>query len=601
MATIMRVGGGAGGGKAPEGKPVSGLSVGDIITITESGMPVHYRIVHKGLPSSIYDSSCDGVWVTRESLHSSMPWDSDGSNNDYEKSTVHEYLNGAFLNQFTSETRKHIKQVKLPYVKGTGNGSVVSGFDGLPAKVFLLSGVEVGFTTAQSTSLPLDGVRLEYFSSNARRVAYYGATASVWWTRSPYLQNTGNVWTVKADGAIGGSAYNASGLYIRNAMVLENTTLVNLTPNDDGSYSLVSDAVTDIFGIARDITASSPEWVRTDGAVAFKATASVGTMAGESSFDNIYPWSEMKRVTLDTGDVMVRIPKFYYGRYRNGNIERIQISGRADVGLTLHPAFNHAGVEQECVYVGAYKAGIDQTVSSNWKATSKSGVAPMTGGTRQQFRLWARAKGAGWSLIDISTLSAIQMLYLVEFANNNSQAMIGRGVVDSTSGVFNTGTADAVPNLTGRPAGTDGNTDVVYRGIEGFWGNVWEFVDGFNYYSGNLYACNDPSKYADNTSTGYDTQMSYTVPVTLSGIYISKMGLDTKGNPHIMLPESASGGSESTYYCDAGWSSSSGWMVYLRGGEYSAGSKNGMFCDYLAVGSSGANTSIGSRLIYIPQ
>ena len=46
-----------------------------------------------------------------------------------------------------------------------------------------------------------------------------------------------------------------------------------------------------IYGISRDITASSPVWARTDDAVGKTATASVGTIAGHSDFDNCYPWS----------------------------------------------------------------------------------------------------------------------------------------------------------------------------------------------------------------------------------------------------------------------------------------------------------------------
>jgi hypothetical protein len=57
-----------------------------------------------------------------------------------------------------------------------------------------------------------------------------------------------------------------------------------------------------------------------------------------------------------------------------------------------------------------------------------------------------------------------------------------------------TGWADAVGGHTGRGAGTDGKTEVCVLGVQGFWGNWWQFVDGANmdssYY---MWVCDDPA------------------------------------------------------------------------------------------------------------
>lgn len=348
-----------------------------------------------------------------------------------------------------------------------------------------------------------------------------------------------------------------------------------------------------IYGISRDKTVSSPVWARTDEAVGKTATASVGTSAGASDFDNCYPWSGITRETLSTGDVMVKIPKFYFQRYREGNIEYIRIADEKTTGFKLHPAFKHAGVEVDYIYVGAYKT------SSNNK--SVSGASPQVSQTKATFRTNAKAKGAGWSLWDIAALSAIQMLMLVEFATNNMQTAIGRGYCDKTSGRagINTGSTNSVANLTGRPAGTDGLVDVVWRGIEGLWGNIWEWVDGVNWNDGTYYVCNDPSKYADNTATNY-TALSFKGATNWSASYITEEGLDTGNNEHVMLPAAAGSGSESTYDCDACWSST-GWRVFIHGGIWSDGSGCGLFTAYLYPTSSGSTATIGSRLLYIPS
>ena len=348
-----------------------------------------------------------------------------------------------------------------------------------------------------------------------------------------------------------------------------------------------------IYGISRDTTASSPVWARTDEAVGKTATASVGTIAGASDFNNCYPWSGITRETLSTGDVMVKIPKFYFQRYREGNIEHIRIANKKTTGFDLHPAFNHAGVEVDYIYVGAYKT------SSNNK--SVSGARPTVEQTRATFRTNAKAKGTGWSLWDVAALSAIQMLMLVEFATNNMQSAIGRGYCDKTSGGarINTGSTNSVANLTGRPAGTDGKVDVVWRGIEGLWGNIWEWVDGVNWNGGTYYVCNDPSKYADNTATNY-TALSFKGSTNWNGSYITKEGLDTGNNEHVMLPAAAGSGSESTYDCDT-CTSSTGWKVFDHGGYWGDGSGCGLFTAGLNAASSSSSEDDGSRLLYIPQ
>ena len=373
---------------------------------------------------------------------------------------------------------------------------------------------------------------------------------------------------------------------IKNGETSERT--VNVT-QFDVYYVELSFAT--IYGISRNITSSSPAWARTDNAVGMTATASVGASAGHSDFNNAMPWKGIVRETLSTGDVMVKIPKFWYRRYRSGNVEYIKIADNPTAGFSVHPLFNHAGKECDHAYIGAYKT------SSNNK--SVSGASPQVSQTRAQFRSNAKSKGAGWSLIDIAALSAVQMLMLVEFADNNVQSKIGRGYCDNNNGSLKTGSCNSIPNLTGRPAGTDGKTGVVYRGIEDFWGNVWEWVDGVNWKDDTYYVCNNPANYADDTATNY-TALSYKGATNWSSSYITRVGLDSGNNPHVMLPAAAGSGSESTYMCDGCWSDT-GWRVFRRGGDWYDGSICGLFTANLSPASSDSGANVGSRLLYIPS
>ena len=375
-------------------------------------------------------------------------------------------------------------------------------------------------------------------------------------------------------------------------------TITDGTKTATDTVNLVADytkamSFAKIYGIYRDITEASTVWVREDDAVGKTATASVGTVAGSSDFDSCYPWSGIQRETLSTGDVMVKIPKFWFRRYRDGNIEHIKIADKKTTGFELHPAFKHAGVEKDYLYVGAYKT------SSNNK--SVSGASPQVSQTRATFRSNAKAKGTGWGLIDIAAVSAIQMLILVEYATNDVQSAIGRGYCDKTSSgaSIKTGTCDSVANLTGKPAGTDGLVDVVWRGIEGLWGNVWELADGVNWNGGTYYVCNDPSKYTDDTESNYE-RLSYTGSTVWSSSYITAVGLDTGNNPHVMLPSAAGSGSETTYQCDGCWADTE-WRVFKHSGYWASGSLTGLFASVLDNSSGSSASRTGSRLLYIPQ
>ena len=371
-----------------------------------------------------------------------------------------------------------------------------------------------------------------------------------------------------------------------------------IVEKDPDGYWRITEAPEDIpveppkiFGIQRDITNPSPEWTRTGDAVGMTATASVGNTAGRSDFDKCMPWAGMVRETLSTGDVMVKIPKFYYRRYREGNIEHIEIADKPVEGFSVHPSFNHTGQEKDFIYIGAYKT------SSNNK--SISGATPQVNQLRSVMRNNAHSKGEGWNIIDISALSAIQMLFLVEYATNDSQKAIGRGYVDGNSSILQTGTCDNVLNLTGVPTGTNGKVDVIYRGIEGLWGNIREWVDGINFNNREIWVCNNPSQYADDISTNY-TKLSYNL-INNTG-YITELGIDQGENKHIMLPFN-SGGSNSTYYPDYvnGNINNRTWRVLNISGGLQGNSDAGLFCSYCDFGSMNSHDRVGSRLLYIPS
>lgn len=211
-------------------------AVGSIVKIKVNGAAKDFIIVHQGKPSSVYDDSCNGTWLLMKDIYTTYTF---GNDNSYKDSSIHTYLNGTFYNLIDSDIRAAIKQVKIPYLNGTGggDGSLATGANGLSTKVFLLSGYEVGWTTSDDINFPKDGIRLAYFGSgsggNSKRVAYNGSSADRWWLRSPHTDNHGSVWAVNTEGSYDAGRWNYHSDGVRPALILPSTLFVS----NDGTVS----------------------------------------------------------------------------------------------------------------------------------------------------------------------------------------------------------------------------------------------------------------------------------------------------------------------------------------------------------------------------
>ena len=210
---------------------LSTKAVGSTVKLKVNGTAREFLVVHQGKPSSLYDESCNGTWLLMKDCYENRQWHSSNSNS-YKASTIHSYLNGTFLNLFDADIREVIKQVKIPYVNGTGNSAVASGSSGLSCKIFLLSGREVGFSTSDNQYFPNDGAKLSYFESGTgssalnKRIAKLNGSATYWWLRSPYTSITGSAWFVYSSGSCG-SGRCAGSYGIRPALVLPSNLLVS--------------------------------------------------------------------------------------------------------------------------------------------------------------------------------------------------------------------------------------------------------------------------------------------------------------------------------------------------------------------------------------
>lgn len=214
----------------------SDLAVGTVVKLMEGSTAVEYLVVNQGIPSnsSLYDASCDGTWLLRKDIHSERVWDSDEVSR-YANSSINAWLNGDYFNSLGTVEQTTIKQVKIPYrTGGAGGHDDNTGANGLPCKVFLLGGYELGWTTSDSEYFPVDGAKLSYFesgtstSANSKRIANYNGSAIRWWLRSPHTNSTVLVWLV-GDGGANLNTKSSHAYGIRPALILPSTAKFDAT------------------------------------------------------------------------------------------------------------------------------------------------------------------------------------------------------------------------------------------------------------------------------------------------------------------------------------------------------------------------------------
>ncbi len=314
---------------------------------------------------------------------------------------------------------------------------------------------------------------------------------------------------------------------------------------------------TKIYGVKRNIESESTEWERIDDGIDLTANAQIGPDATnvKNDFDSVYPWSDIETYTYDVekkevtswyneekdkfkfdgskGEVLTYIPTFYYKRYQEDGYEYILISNKNLEGYTRSDAFS----------IGRY------TMSGDSNAVhSKSGKQPLTNKKINEFRDYARALGDEFSQLDYHYF-IIQLLYLVEYADYDSQVKLGQGyTATSNTAVIKSGGCDEL----GMKSGTLNNDEqhsMIYRGMEDIYGNVWQFVDGINIKDHQAYVCYNPNQYESDKYDGCYQKLGY-VNANVNG-YIKKLGYDSK-NPLVSFPTEI-GGSASTHISDNYW------------------------------------------------
>lgn len=182
------------------GYTLSDLAVGDSVFMDFSGLGSYnnneFMIVHKGLPSTAYDSSCDGIWVMAKYMEQ-LPtrWSTTSSSVSYGGSSIHQYLNNEVLSKFDSTMQNIIKEVTIP-----------SRLCTVSTKLFLLSYDEVVGKQPYDDNL-IEGAILDYFngaSAEDRKClpssSDTGKYGKYWWLRTQYPLGTSDAYCIDSAG-----------------------------------------------------------------------------------------------------------------------------------------------------------------------------------------------------------------------------------------------------------------------------------------------------------------------------------------------------------------------------------------------------------------
>jgi len=473
-------------------------------------------------------------------------------------------------------------------------------------------------------------------------------------------------------------------------VIVDNAQNVNITLDTNQIYvtekemrEAIDEAISkkgNLYGIKRKVNDNtSPAWERIGDSIGLVAKATKNGETVQNDFDSRYPWSEIISYNYDVikkkinayygdptfkfdgtnGEVLTRIPEFYWKREIINGYEYIYIADYAIAGFNKSEEFS----------VGRYDACIDE----DGKLHSYSGYSPSTNKNITQHRDAAKLLSDEFCMIDYRYFM-LQMLYLVEYANYNSQSQLGNGIIgirynandkaiiaqertntiviatndyfkvgqqiaigttvdgvsickdrtitkiteyskDTTEGTAITFDGDpvniAIGNIIHACAQKEGGCDslgmksgclandsqhaVIYRGIENIFGNVFNWIDGLNIQNYQAYICRNPKEYISDKFEVPYIKLGY-VNCNEKDMYIKKLGFDEK-NPDIALPIEIGGGAgSSSGMCDFYYSSEGNRVAHV-GGHFHNGSSAGLWCWYCYSSSVTSYLRCGARLL----
>lgn len=375
-------------------------------------------------------------------------------------------------------------------------------------------------------------------SGNATISAVSGNTSLI--TITSINQNTGEI-SVKSSGSVSGS------------------TTITISIPDTQNYTEASATITvsarmvNVYGVEWDWeNGNSSRGVRIDDSANFSdPNPAVNNGTGSSPFDNLMPWSGMRKVNR-TGGVMVMEPRYWFKWTKTGKKLKLQIADGPLDGFYTDPvnmARDDDLPESTVSYIGRYPCNNTNFLSQTACGLNSNRLNLTT--YRETLR---DVIGSNYYLVDFNQYWYIGMLYLVEFADWNTQKTIGIGGVTADT---LTGGTDAMQYHTGTSASSrTSRGEVQYRNVERLWGSPEVWLDGMwrenTTTSKKIFVVKSPKKYMTNNVYGTNSDAIYLGDYTPSTdrVYPAEFTIPTEPGFEWALYPCAGGGSVNTYVTD---------------------------------------------------
>ena len=299
---------------------------------------------------------------------------------------------------------------------------------------------------------------------------------------------------------------------------------------------------------------------------------------------NLYENGDAAPVTKLGNDVMIAFPRLGVRITTENNKIIISMTKAPNNPGFKYYAHSRGDVSTDVFYLGTYKGYV-----SGDKLYSAPYRYPTTDQTIGTFRTQAHNRGSGYEQSGFYQLVFRQCMYILKYKNLNSQNAVGWGLVGGT-GVDMTGATSTKGMDYGST--TTKTLPVKLFGIEDFWGNVWEWVDGLVTDANRNILTNTTNFQDDGKGTGYMSNSSGLSSDAYG--YMSKpQGTTEKG---FVLKEG--NGSETTYFSDFADLFAS--CVANFGGAWDNASYAGVFRLNIDHAATATTNSTSSRLMYLP-
>lgn len=315
------------------------------------------------------------------------------------------------------------------------------------------------------------------------------------------------------------------------------TAVIDLTnSNPTSSVTYADDAV--------GMTAESADWDDFFGhyPCLLKNGQEVGKLQ-RNNFDKFEDGSTADISSGNAGDAMIAFPRRGLSIKTVGNKIYISMTDNPDNTDFEYNAHTRGTTAKDVFYLGVYKGYVNS--SKLWSLKGKSITTNQTIGT---FRTAAQANGAGYEQSGFYQLTFRQVMFVLKYKTLDSQTAVGQGCVNYSS-TISTGGTEAwgmdceLIKATNPSYMTDQNHHVKCFGLEDFWGNTWEWIDGLvtdssrNILTANSNFNNNGSGYTNNGNGGVTSNI---------GNWLSK----PQGTTKTGFIAKQVNGSSTTYFCN---------------------------------------------------